>query len=381
MNKFFKIALTSAIGLGVFTNGYSGNPDRAGSAGASQLLINPWARSSGLGSSNQANAHGLEAMFLNVAGMAFTKKTEVVFSRTNWLGGSQININSFGFTQHVGETGVLGLGIMSLDGGDINITTVDQPEGNIGYFSPLFLNIGLSYAKAFSDNIYGGATLKIISEQISNVAARGVCLDAGIQYHTGKYDEFHIGIALKNVGPKMTYTGDGMSFEANIASGSQYNNTVSGYTATFEQRSANFELPSLLSMGMSYDFLIGLTGKKVSSKDGEGSGEKTINSVADVDHRISVSANFTSNSFTNDQYSFGVEYGFKKYLMVRTGFVYEKDQFKDDLRRTAFTGPSAGLTLQLPFGTDKNKTFALDYSYRFTNPFAGVHSIGARINL
>jgi len=29
----------------------------------------------------------------------------------------------------------------------------------------------------------------------------------------------------------------------------------------------------------------------------------------------------------------------------------------------------------------KGTTFALDYSYRTTNPFAGVHSIGARINL
>jgi hypothetical protein len=67
--------------------------------------------------------------------------------------------------------------------------------------------------------------------------------------------------------------------------------------------------------------------------------------------------------------------------MVRAGYTYEKDQANDELRKTAFTGPSAGLTLQLPFGTEKNKTFALDYSYRFTNPFAGVHSIGARINL
>ena len=32
----------------------AGNPDRVGSAGASQLLINPWARSSGLGGANIA---------------------------------------------------------------------------------------------------------------------------------------------------------------------------------------------------------------------------------------------------------------------------------------------------------------------------------------
>lgn len=368
MNKIAKIVFNTAVSAALVSGGalVAGNPERSGQAGGTQLLINPWARGTGWAGANQANAHGLEAMFQNVAGMAFTKKTEIVFSRTNWLSGSNINVNAFGFTQHVGETGVLGLGIVALDGGDINITTVDNPEGNIGQYSPLFLNIGLSYAKAFSDNIYGGATMKIVSEQISNVSARGVCLDAGVQYHTGKYDQFHIGIALKNVGPKMTYRGDGMSFDAVITGGTQNNGTVTGYQATFEQRSSSFELPSSLQMGLAYDFLIGVN--------------DTVK-ASEVQHRVTVAANYTSNSFSNDQYSLGVEYGFRKYLMLRGGYTLEKGQLKSSTRVTAFTGPTAGVTLQLPFGADKNKTFSIDYSYRFTNPYAGVHTFGARINL
>ncbi|MBK6835395.1 MAG: hypothetical protein IPG89_14445 [Bacteroidetes bacterium] len=114
MNKISKIVLNSAVAIGLMSSGsmFAGNPDRAGSAGRGQLLINPWARSTGWGGANQSNAHGLEAMYLNVAGLAFTKKTEVVFSRSNWLGGSKVNINAFGFTQHVGETGVLGLELL-----------------------------------------------------------------------------------------------------------------------------------------------------------------------------------------------------------------------------------------------------------------------------
>ena len=34
-----------------------------GQAGASELLINPWSRSSGLGGSNAAGIHGLEAVY------------------------------------------------------------------------------------------------------------------------------------------------------------------------------------------------------------------------------------------------------------------------------------------------------------------------------
>ena len=58
----------------------AGNKDRSGQAGASELLIDPWAGSSGWGSAGVAHVRGLESMFANVAGIAFTKQTELVFS-------------------------------------------------------------------------------------------------------------------------------------------------------------------------------------------------------------------------------------------------------------------------------------------------------------
>ncbi|MFN5183779.1 MAG: PorV/PorQ family protein [Bacteroidota bacterium] len=334
---------------------FAGNPERAGQAGATQLLINPYTRSSGMAGANTSLCRGLESQFLNVAGLAHTRKTEMLFARTSWLGGSGININTFGFSQKVGETGAIGLGIMALDGGDIPITTENQPEGGLGTYSPLFMNIGLSYAKGFSDNIFGGVTLRVINEQISNVSAKGVAIDAGIQYVTGKMDNIHFGIALKNVGPKMSYRGDGMSTEIT---------TLAGYVMSVEQKSQTFEIPSLVNIGGAYDFYL--------SKDSTGTKK---------DHRLTTSYNFTSNSFTYDQHSVGVEYGFKQYLMLRAGFTYEKNIFSKSERMTAFTGPSCGLTFELPFGESKKSSFALDYSYRFTNPFSGCHTVGARINL
>ena len=58
----------------------AGNPDRAGAAGATQLLINPWARSAGWGLANSASIRGVEAMYGNVAGLAMVNKTEVLFT-------------------------------------------------------------------------------------------------------------------------------------------------------------------------------------------------------------------------------------------------------------------------------------------------------------
>ncbi len=344
------------LGLTLTATAFAGNPERAGQAGASQLLINPYARNSGMVGSNSAKVRGLEAQFLNIAGTAFTRKTEVIINRANWLQGTDIFINTFGLTQGIGETSTIGFGVMSINAGKIDITTEDQPEGGLGTYSPTFYNISMSYAKMFSDNIFGGINVKLISEQIPNVAARGIALDAGIQYHTGKYDHIHIGIALKNWGPKMTYRGDGLSRQARVNYGNNYELTVNN-------RSSAFELPALVNIGSSYDWYL--------IKDSTGVSKK---------HRITFNGTFTSNSFTYDNFLFGIEYGWKDMLMLRGGYMYEKGITSATERRTAFTGPALGATFEVPFN-EKKSTIGLDYSYRFTNPFGGSHTFGLRLNL
>jgi hypothetical protein len=353
-NKVLVPFLTTALLLGSAGMINAGNKDRAGQAGATELLINPFARSSGWGGANTAGAHGLESMYLNVAGTAFTEHTELMFCHTNWLGGTDIGINSFGFTQRVGATGAIGLGIMSMDFGEIDITTVDLPEGGIGTFHPTYTNIALSFAKGFSRSIYGGVVVKAISESIADVAARGVALDAGIQYVTGKYDQVKFGISLRNVGPRMRFSGDGLSFKGVAPTGA--------YAMTVQQRSADFDLPTLINIGGTYDFYF--------SKD----------STSMKNHRLTAAGNFTSNSFSKDEFRVGVEYAWKSMFMVRGGFVYEDGITSKELTTSAFTGPTVGATIELPFGK-RGSTFGIDYSYRATNPFNGVHSFGARINL
>ena len=47
--KFFKISIC-VVAVGFSSAIFAGNEDRAGSAGATDLLVNPWARSSAWGS-------------------------------------------------------------------------------------------------------------------------------------------------------------------------------------------------------------------------------------------------------------------------------------------------------------------------------------------
>ncbi|NDC72211.1 MAG: hypothetical protein EBZ62_01975 [Sphingobacteriia bacterium] len=114
----------------------------------------PWARQAGWYGVNSANVRGLEAERLNVAGLALGGKTELYFSRTNWLVGSDIYMNAFGIAQRVDESSVLALSVMS---------------------------------------------------------ASGVAFDAGIQYITGPDDRIKFGISLRNVGTPISFSGDGLA--------------------------------------------------------------------------------------------------------------------------------------------------------------------------
>ncbi len=333
----------------------AGNEDRAGQAGANELLINPWARSGALGGINGAFVHNVEAMSLNMGGVSFCKGTEVTFASTQWLKGSGININSLGLAQKVGESGALGLTVMSMNFGDIERTTDISPDGGNGFYSPSFITIGLGYSKEFSNSIHGGISVKIISEAIADVKAQGIALDAGIQYVTGfnkERDNLKFGIALRNVGAPMKFDGEGLSFRN---SSDEYTNNIN---VLQQQKADKFELPALVNISVAYDI-----------KSGE-------------EHRFTPAFSFTSNSFIRDQFGVGIEYGFKNLLMLRGAYTFDKKDknaiVDEDI--SALIGPSAGLSVQLPLGKT-GKYFGIDYAYRATKTFDGTHTFGARFVL
>ncbi len=355
MKNFYKylvaIVLMAVIMLPVH-DANAGNKDRAGQAGADELLINPWARSSGWGGANVATIRGLEGIFNNVAGLAHTPKTEIIFSYADWMKGADIALMSFGLAQRVGESGVFGFSIMSLNFGEIEIRTIDLPDGGIGKFSPRYLNINISYAKAFSNSIFGGLNIKVISESISDASAQGIAFDAGIQYVTGELENIKFGITLRNVGiGKMKFSGDGYSLQTTVP------NNDNQFTTT--QRGASFEIPTQLVIGAGYDFLFD-------------------------DSRFTLAGSFISNSFKKDQFALGGEFSFKDYVQVRASYTYEEGITKpvtDPERTNSERGFSGGLTVQVPLKKESKSVFAIDYSYRPMENFSTVHTFGVRFTL
>jgi len=345
-NLFFTGALVSLC-----SSVYAGNGNRVGSAGATELLINPWARSIGTGSAGISNVNGLEATFVNIAGLAYTKKTQIKMNYTNWLGGAGINIYSVGVAQRVSKNDVISVSFQSFGFGEVQITTVDLPEGGIGTFKPKYNIVNIGYARMFSKSISGGINIKVLNESISNLKATGIAFDAGIRYVTGKKKQMKFGITLKNVGPTMRFKGDGIAVQGNYI-----NSTTQ---VSLEQRSADIELPSSLCIGASYDFHMGEMSK------------------------LTLAAAFTANSFAEDNYAVGLDYGFSSKhaaFNIRCGYVMEKNIFKKAYRTNALTGLTAGASVDILVG--KNRTaMGIEYAVRLSSPFGPIHTVGATISL
>jgi hypothetical protein len=354
-----KAILTFALISASVITSLAGNPDRIGQAGATQLMINPWAKTSALGWAGVSSVRGLEATFLNIGGLAYSRNTELNFSNTNWLVGSDISINSFGFSKSLGGEGVLALTVMTTDLGEIEVTTVEQPEGGLGTINPRLTNIGLAYAKRFTSSISGGVLVRIHSESIPNASTNGIAIDAGIQYTETsnksdklKKDDIKFGISMKNVGPDASYNGDGLTFRAI--------NPNTELEQSYVMRTASFGLPTLINIGASYDFRM----------------DKT---TATYNHRMTTMLNFTSNSYTRNQFTGGLEYAYKELFMLRVAYAYEKFITNPDERTTAYNGLTAGFSIDLPMSKSNDNVFGLDYSYRHSNPFSGTHAIGVRV--
>lgn len=343
IKKLYFICLFTFIGLSL----YAGNPDRQGEAGAGHLLMTPWARTAGLHTMNTAHISGIEAMRLNPAGVGRIDGTQVAFGYTSYFSGTDISISSLGIAQRFGKNSAFGISLMSVNLGDFFETTELQPEGTTAIFSPNLFNLGLSYSYVFENKISVGVTFRGVSESTADVSAFGFAIDAGVQYVTGEQDNFRFGISLRNIGSRLTYKGQGLSESLAVPDAG-----FTDFTGTYFQRAQSFELPSLLNIGLGYDFYFG---------------DKM---------KLTAMGNFTANSFSQDQIGAGVEFSFNKMFQLRAAYKYEVGSENVETA-PVYTGLAGGFSAYLPLSKEKDSNkIRLDYGYRHTRLFDGTHNIG-----
>ena len=307
----------------------AGNKDRTGQGGAAELLVNPWGRSSGVFGQDASHISGVEAMRVNIAGLASAPNLEIGASYNRFFNSNDIGAANVAFAKKLGNAGVLGVNLLSMNYGDIPITTVNNPAGGIGTYRPSFINGTIGFAREFRDGIKAGASATFINQQAAGANASGVCFDAGVQYSTGKRDNFHFGVSLRNVGTNMKFEGQAFTYDAQSLTNDQFSKTASSPVDAFQ-------LPTYLQLGTSYDFY--LDEKRYTGDSTEG-----------PKHRLTPMFAFTSNSFLNDYIGGGVEYAFRETFMIRGAYRHEKGIEENSF----YTGWSGGVSVGTNLGRNR----------------------------
>jgi hypothetical protein len=223
---------------------------KVGTTAAGFLNIDIGARAIGMGSSYTTAVSDVSAMYWNPAGLTYINNTEAMFCNTRWI--ADINFNFAGLAINLGSFGILGLHATFLTMDQMEITTIDKPDGTGEMFEAGSNAFGLSYARKLTDRFSIGFNFKYISEYIYHCNARGMAFDIGTLYDT-QFNGLKIGMSIKNYGTKMQMSGRDLLGQTDI------NPNVSGNNPNINSnlQTDSYDLPLMFRVGLSMDVLRG----------------------------------------------------------------------------------------------------------------------------
>lgn len=317
---------------------------RIGAVAAPELLIPVGGRDMALGGSSLSTTTGVEALYWNPAGLGhMDASAEAMFSSMSYI--ADINVVYGAVAGKFGSFGNVGFSIKSLSFGDIPLTTEDDPENVSGrFYSPTMVTMSATYSRSLTDAITVGFTGKLISEKIDQVSSGGFAFDFGVQYAgVVGVKGLDLGLAVKNIGPQMSFDGPGLLRKAVVSVGSR---PVQYYSLT----TATFELPALVEIGLSYDYKVA----------------ENFNAL--------VSGSFRNDNLYFDQYNAGLELGYVVQdlkLFARGGYSAVPQNTDNNIY-----GATYGVGIAYNLG---GANLTLDYGYRTVKSFNANQVVSLKI--
>ena len=182
---------------------------RAGTTAATFLTVGTGARGTALGHAYTAMASGADAMFWNPGGMSVSYDGQLrgsaFFSTHDWFEG--ITHNAAGIVIPINISGALGVSVMSVDYGDMEVRTVAQPEGNGEFFTANDLSVGLTYSQPLTPSFSFGGTVKFVQQSIWDMRASTVAFDLGFVLQTEYLQGLRVAASIMNFGGAMQMDG------------------------------------------------------------------------------------------------------------------------------------------------------------------------------
>lgn len=177
---------------------------KAGTTIAQFLKIEPSARAAALGNAGTSLYGEAASLYYNPASLGRLEKIDAQFTYNKWL--ADINYNYAVVGVPLQGIGTLAIQMTSLNSGEMDVRTVEQPLGTGERFSVTNFALGLGYGMMLTDRVSVGLQMTYFQESIWHSSLTGFALNIGVQYQV-EVDGLTIGAALMNFGPRAKYEG------------------------------------------------------------------------------------------------------------------------------------------------------------------------------
>ncbi len=316
------------------------NVSKRGTTVAQFMNVAQGARATGMGGAFVAVADDATSIFWNPAGIARLEGNHVVFDHTNWIADLKYNYIATSF--NTGDIGTFGVSLIMSDYGEMEVTTVEKPEGTGETFAVKDMALSVAWAYNLTKEFSIGFNPKIIYQGIWSMSSYTLAVDLGVLYNT-PFEGFTLGMAITNFGQKAKLSGA----DAVILYDQDETTTGDNGRIPAELYSQAWDLPLGFKLGMSYS--------------NEFDGMHGI--ILDVDA-----------AHPNDDYEYlnvGTEYSFRKMVFFRAGY---KSLFQINSEES-FT-----LGMGFQYNVDGLSNIRFDYSYLNFGRLKDVQKISVGVN-
>ncbi|MEO8231356.1 MAG: PorV/PorQ family protein [Ignavibacteriota bacterium] len=333
-NKVLIIFMLFSLMLPQFyaQSNFKSDVSKKGTTAAPFLSIGQSARAIGMGSAFVGVVNDVSAIYWNPAGLTKAQGINVSFDHTLWI--ADIKYNYLAASYNLGGLGTIGFSYTGSDIGEMNVTTIPNPEGTGEKFSATQAAFSLAYAVQLTDNFSIGFSPKFIYESIWRMDASAFAMDLGVQYVT-PFDDAILAMSISNFGTSMQLLGNSnlVLHDLDPVNGGN-NDKIPAYLET-----NSWSLPLTFRVGVAYDPI-----------------KTEMNKLT-----VAVDAMHPSDNY--ESINVGAEYAYNDFLFIRGGY---KSLFLEDSEETFSFGFGVK---QLLVG---NVAFKIDYAYQDFGRFSDV---------
>lgn len=290
---------------------FKSDVSKKGTTAATFLSIGQGARASAMGSAFVAVADDWTSLYWNPAGIA-SLDNGIVFDHTLWF--ADIGYNYVAGSLNLGSIGSLGMSLTSSSVGDMNVTTIESPEGTGEVFNVSQVAFSLAYAIRLTDNFAIGFNPKFIYERIWRMSANALAMDVGVKYAT-PFQGITLGMAITNFGQKMHMTGQ----DAVVLYDADPSNTGNNGRIPAELSTNEWSLPLTFRVGIAYQPQLGEMHKVILAIDAMHPSDdyESVNVGAEYtfDGTFSIRGGYKSLFLQDSEESFTLGVGLRQHLL------------------------------------------------------------------